>query len=312
MTVDERPPVDDDQLKRWLRPGLAFVATVLVALFVQKSDGNSAWSTLLYLLMAASGTFLTILSVIGFRFWKYRHINRLSWALSRTSIVIGAGVVGLLLIASSLMGIDKEDSVVGPELGSGESVKDSNSIALRNFQAVQNEDAIRIAVTLINKRKNATTVDTVEIGYIRDRSNVHCYIPADAPPFYTVKDTVKFEDGGTGLATVEPRTGPFAGYPILAQGTLVFGCGSARFKIVFPVTINLSSQGSTTLTIELPRNIYTEPAPPRGGGVARPPEHVQLYIPEPDDNPSSSSSMFVRLGYGAHDEMASINQQIDG
>jgi hypothetical protein len=209
------------------------------------------------------------------------------------------------------MGIDKQTSDIGTSLRRGESAKDTDLIALRNLQAAQNDNTIRMSVTIINKSKTATTIDTAEMGYRFDTTNVECDIAPGAPPFYTVKDTIKFRNGQAGSVTVEPKTGPFAGYLIPAQGTIAYGCASGKVDIVFPVTIDVPGQGSTSLTIELPRYIYTQPAPPQTGVAARPPERLHLDLPEPDDNPYTSASMFGRLGYGVQNGRASIDQQID-
>lgn len=148
-----------------MKPALTVVGAVLVALFIQKSDGNTAVQTLLALLMATVGCLLVWASVIGLTTRHRKHEHRLRIVFSNTTVVCLGGLAGGLLLWTSFSIIDRspEGYVTAPG-GDDEIVifSDASGIALRNPQLALGTTTIRLLVTVVNIRNLPVVADQAE------------------------------------------------------------------------------------------------------------------------------------------------------
>jgi len=327
------PVVTAAVLRSAYAPCLAFALSVIVALFVQKSDGNSSLVTLTYMGVATVSVLAIWSAVVAVRLRGRPHDHRFAGYHrhpARVAIGAMAGVVGLV---TALVGIDAEDSDFGvlpsgdrivlpsagrdqhPPLSSSasmpERVHDSEELAVRNVLVASNSDHIRVMATVSNKTKATVVADQASVGLHLQRPT-GC--TGDFPPIYKVDDSLTVNaQGATGSVTMDG--GPLDGFSVPASGRLVLDCADTELTLGFKIAVTLPPLQSSYLVIEVPRRLHAvlqdvieyKPDPSRTFPIGAPTD-LDLDVRFP---PATSTQLDVTVGLGhtsSTDKWACVKQ----
>jgi hypothetical protein len=238
---------------------------VLTALFIQKSDGNSAVETVALLGMAAVGAFLVAATFASHVYLAAPQSHRFSWYLSKRSLSVIGGVGGVALLVLSMALIDREDADYNqPPVGhvtvdsgskhvNGEIVGDGDSVSLRNLIVSSNNEATRLVVSVVNTSKAPVVLDSASFVNVGD-SDVGC---ADVQQRYSVDGEVHVDEKGRARAELRADEGPLAGFVVSAFGVYADECGpQTGIRLDFPISMGLNPQEASSLTIDIRKTAW--------------------------------------------------------
>ena len=298
-------------LKTGFGYGAGFVSLVLVALFVQKSDGNSTLGTIGLLAVASAGAMLLTACCMGVavRARRATPVGCLTWLLSRRTSIVLTAASGVVLLTVASVGIDagpsdfaqeptepakqeatcneRADEAHGEQEATndaGTKVHDAASIALRGLTIAADETGGRRAgLTIVNKTESPIVLDSMCISF---SSTIACAAPL--PP-----------EEGIFKITDE----------ITVHGERIMGGGLIRDGFTVPITGRYYSEcpGRQVVTISAPVSIGLAPLETMSLGVDFP---AILRIRDISDLSTltfAHGSLSIMLGYGTDsDEQASI------
>jgi len=248
--------------------GYATTATtaVLTALFIQKSDGNSAVETVFLLGAAAAGAFLVAATFASHVYLSDPQPHRLSWYLSKRPLAVVGGLVGVVLVVVSMARIDREDSdysqpplphredALGSRRMSTEIVADGESVTLRNLLVSDNLQAVRVVVSVVNTSKAPVVLSRASWTNAGPPLSDSC---ERAGQRYELDDDVNVDVTGKAHAELQAIEGPLAGFPVRANGVHHERCNGSQpgTHLEFPVAMVLDPLEATSLTIDVRKSV---------------------------------------------------------
>lgn len=292
-----------------MRYTLAISASVLVALFVQKSDGHSVVVTVFLLGVAFAGAMLIGAAVAGI-VYKFHDAssppNRLHWYLSRPLLFGSLGIVGALLLTFSMGAIDtRNPDYLQPPVGS-EKVRDSESIAMRNLVLSQTDAATRFSATLVNKQNSPLVLSAARI-VLRALTPDNACLRGDEQ--YLLSGDVEIDNENEASASLEAKRGPLEGSTVAGKGSYLEACEEKRLSISFPITLALGPMEPANLTVDVAVNIRLV----RLGGYPTTGFATELRYPDsfPSDDFTSVSFYVSHDGEAGLDEASVCRSFID-
>ncbi|WP_337831809.1 hypothetical protein [Pseudonocardia sp. TMWB2A] len=258
-----------------LRLAAGFTTLVLIGVFIQKSDGNSAVETILLLGCSVVGVLaLTLSFVCVVDFVQSETVHTIRENAKATVLSLMATVGAATMLVWPLQVIDSDEkSYTQPEvnhlgkdtgalipsfdrpavspptdLPRSEMVSDSDDLSLRNLQILEGRGVFRISVAVQNKRQVSIAVTRFEIeGSVTEAM---CASPGESYRI-ELRGPVTFTPAGVLHDGSIGRIGePF---DVRATGSLVRNtCGGVeRFKLAAPLELTLDPLGATNFSLDL-------------------------------------------------------------
>jgi hypothetical protein len=226
---------------------------VLVALFIQKSDGNTAAETIFLLGLGAIGVLLLMVPVVGLIYFGRRHEHELRW-IWRTPVLSVVGlVIGALLLWVAFDRIDREDTDYRDTAGADEFTVIGDGVALANLQIAESETLTRVLVTVINTELVPIVLSRAEFRLDQEDPNViGC---AGNFPTYTLDDRIAVSDGEIVDASASAESGSMEGFTVHVDGRLRFFCLGSSLTVSLPVSIDLGPQETSALALDFPLEV---------------------------------------------------------
>lgn len=248
-TRANQEPVTATDIRKSLKYGLLFVSAVLVALFVQKSDGNSALETIFYLALGATGSLAVATGVIGIRYARRFHDHEWAWYYSKPYMYFLVLATGLAAVVFSFNVIDREDSDFLTGSGVDEFTADAGGVAVRNLYIAESDQYIRFVVSIVNATEAPVVLDEAQFDVQIENTATSC---AGDFPIYRLDDPITVRDGNIEGAKLLAEGGPLQGFEVASRGRLEFFCADTELSLSFPVNIGLGPLQTTYLALDLP------------------------------------------------------------
>lgn len=252
-----------------LAAGWALIAAVIIALFVQKSDGNSALGAFIWTGLAIVSSLCVLVTVVALLVLVFGSDDRFLNSVATSSHPYILGLAGLIGLTFAFHGIDVESTNFSQEEQRGtsslpeqsrfsETVIDNPDYTVRRVIVGESAEAYRIAATVISKSEAPLILDRARFGY--SSTEPGCGIPGGGSTslgFALVQD-VYVRGTQVDRANVLSKDGPLAGFttPAESAGLRADACGNiTEFAIEIPVTMNLEPLGIVDLSIEIPKTL---------------------------------------------------------
>lgn len=281
-----KPPVRGKELRAAYKYGLGFITVVIVGLFLQKGSNTSVFWTTLWMALAAAGCLMINTSAIGVLTRGRRHQHRLHRLMEKPSSYLPIGLLGVAFVVISFMVIDNDPSHrIPPPSNAQENI--DTSVSLRDPQHAKNDQSVRLLVTVVNRTPSTVLLNEAEFSISLSDAAARC---SDAGNVYRLAQAITVKDGALQDVRLDALEGPFAGYSVEADGTLIDLCRDKGITLRFPVSISLAPTESTYLALDIPRRVSVmedQPSPALGAPALR-------NFPVSVDDPRAAFSARIR------------------
>jgi hypothetical protein len=300
----------------------ALVAVVFVALFVQKSDGNTSAETLLLLGLGSCGVALVAFAGAAVASGMKPIRQKLLAVGGRRFAPVVALCVGSILIGFSLYRIDAgpsdfsqqavahppvfygstglsleppaPNSSYVPQRSSPEVTHESDKLAVRNMVFAENGSTTRVAVSIVNKSESPVVLSGLGINlkYPEDRRNT-CY--NSGPQMYQVVGDIDVAGNSEASGSLLAKSGSLAGFTtkIRGRGREDICYGGLSLALQAEISTSLAPLETLEITIDFIDGLTVENSPS---------SRVKFEIPP------SSGRLAISLNENGVDEDASVSR----